>query len=52
MELIHAQQPIVSGLGYTVLKAAVEIPSVDDSGAIEALTAVAETYRTLGTGLY
>jgi hypothetical protein len=52
MEVIHAQQPIVSGLGYTVLKAAVEIPSVDDSGAIEALTALAETYRTLGTGLY
>jgi hypothetical protein len=52
MELIHERQPIVSGLGYTVLKAAVEIPSVDDSGAIEALTALAETYRTLGTGLY
>jgi hypothetical protein len=52
MELIQAQQPIVSGLGYTVLKAAVEIPSVDDSGAVEALTALAETYRTLGTGLY
>jgi hypothetical protein len=52
MELIHAQQPIISGLGYTVLKAALEIPSVDDSGAIEALSALAETYRTLGTGLY
>jgi hypothetical protein len=52
MDLIHERQPIISGLGYSVLKAAVEIPSVDDSGAIEALTALAETYRTLGTGLY
>ena len=52
MDLIHERQPVVSGLGYTMLKAAAEIPAVDDSGAIEALTALAETYRTLGTGLY
>ena len=51
-DLIHERQPIVSGLGYSVLKAAAEVPSVDDSGAIEALTVLAETYRTLGTGLY
>ena len=50
MDLIHEHQPLVSGLGYTMLKAAAEIPAVDDSSAIEALTALAETYRTLGTG--
>jgi hypothetical protein len=52
MDLIHEQQPLISGLGYTVLKAASEFPSVDDSTAVDALTALAETYRTLGTGLY
>jgi hypothetical protein len=52
MDLIRERQPIFSGLGYAVLKAAAAVPSVDDSGAIEALTALAETYRTLGTGLY
>jgi hypothetical protein len=52
MGLIHEQQPLISGLGYTVLKAATEDPSVDDSSAVEAFTALAETYRTLGTGLY
>lgn len=52
MDLIHEQQPVISGLGYTVLKAAFENPAVDDSSAIEALAALAETYRALGTGLY
>jgi hypothetical protein len=52
MDLIHELQPLVSGLGYTVLKAAAEVSSVDDSVAIDALNSLAETYRTLGTGLY
>lgn len=52
MDLIHERQPVLAGLGYTILKAALENPSVDDSGAIEALGALAETHRTLGTGLY
>jgi hypothetical protein len=52
MDLIREQQPLISGLGYTVLKASAEVPSVDDSGVVDALTALAETYRTLGTGLY
>ncbi len=51
MDLIHERQPLISGLGDTILKAAFENPAVDDSGAIEALGALAETYRTLGTGL-
>ena len=51
-DLIHERQPIVSGLAYSVLRAEAEVPSVDDSSAIEALAALAETYRTLGTGLY
>jgi len=52
MDLIREQQPLISGLGYTVLKASAEVPSVDDSGVVDALTALAETYRTIGTGLY
>ena len=52
MDLIHEHQPLISGLGYTILKTAAEIAAVDDWSAIEAITALAETYRTLGTGLY
>jgi hypothetical protein len=52
MDLIHERQPLISGLGYTILIAAAEYRAIDDSSAIEALTALAETYRTLGTGLY
>jgi hypothetical protein len=52
MDLIHEHQPLISGLGYTILKAAAGASDVDDSSAIEALAALAETYRTLGTGLY
>jgi hypothetical protein len=51
-DLIHERQPLISGLSYSVLKAAAEFPAIDDSSALEALKALAETYRTLSTGLY
>ncbi|MFZ0880525.1 MAG: hypothetical protein WA002_13575, partial [Candidatus Acidiferrales bacterium] len=51
-DLIHERRPLISGLAYTILKAAMETPALDDSGAIEALAALAEMFRTLGTGLY
>lgn len=51
-DFIHERQPLISGLGYAVLKAAAEMPAIDDASAMEALTALAETYRTLSGGLY
>ena len=51
-DLIHEFRPVVSGLAYAVLKAADENPSATDPDALAALQAIAETYRTLGSGLY
>ncbi len=51
-DLIHERRPVVSGLGYTILKFASGQPLLVDADAITALAAMAETYRTLGSGLY
>jgi hypothetical protein len=51
-DLIHERRAIVSGLAYHILKAAVENPGLADGDALTALGALAETYRTLGTGIY
>jgi hypothetical protein len=50
--LMHERRPLISALGFTILKTARDLPALDDSGVIDALAALAETYRTLGTGLY
>jgi hypothetical protein len=51
-DLIHERRPVVSGLAYAVLKFVAGHPSLMDTDAIAALKALAETYRTLGSGLY
>lgn len=51
-DLIHERRAVVSGLAYHVLKAATENPGITDADALAALGALAETYRTLGTGIY
>ena len=51
-DFIHQRREVVSGLGMAILKFAAENKSLDDSGAMDALGALAETYRTLGTGIY
>jgi hypothetical protein len=51
-DLIHEQRPVVSGLAYTILKFAATQPLVVDADALAALAALAETHRTLGSGLY
>jgi hypothetical protein len=51
-DLIHEHGPVVSGLGFAILKSAAETPSAVDSDALIALQALAETYRTLGSGIY
>jgi len=51
-DLIHEFRPVVSGIAYAVLKGAAESPSATDADALTGLQAIAETYRTLGSGLY
>jgi hypothetical protein len=51
-DLIHERRPMVSGLAFTILKFAAAQPSLVDTDAVAALAALAETYRTLGSGIY
>ncbi len=51
-DLIHEFRPVVSGLAYAVVQGAAENSSATDADALAALQAIAETYRTLGSGLF
>jgi hypothetical protein len=51
-DAIYARQPIVSGLGLTILKFAAAQPALADPDALSALHALADTYKTLTTGIY
>jgi hypothetical protein len=51
-DVIRARSEIVSGLGYAVLVYAREHPSMTDVEVFEAAHAMAETYRTLVSGIH
>lgn len=51
-DLIHEHRPVVSALGYAILKFAAAQPSLVDADALAALGALAETFRTLRSGIY
>jgi len=51
-DVVHEFRPIVSGLAFAILKSASENRSTVDADALTALHAMAETYRTLGSGIY
>jgi len=51
-DLIYEQQPLVAGLGHTLVKFADEQRALTDPDALAAITALAETYRTLVSGIY
>ena len=51
-DLIHEQRPLLSGLGFALLQFAATQKTLNDADALAALAALAETYRTLGSGLY
>ena len=51
-DLVHDRRMVVSGLAYHILKCAAENRGAADRDAIDALAALAETYRTLGSGIY
>jgi hypothetical protein len=52
VELVHERRTLISGLSYSTLQFAAANPSLHDADALTALHALAETYRTLGTGIY
>lgn len=51
-DFVHERRAAASGLGYSVIKFAAENRMLDDSETLAALGALAETYRTLNTGIY
>jgi hypothetical protein len=51
-DLIHTRQEVLSGIGYTVLTYAAEQRSLSDGNVLAATQAMAETYRTLISGIY
>jgi hypothetical protein len=51
-DLIRTRQAVLSGLGYTVLVYAAEQRSLADSDVFAALQSLAETRRTLLSGIY
>jgi len=51
-DFIYSRWPVVAGLGATLHRFQIEHRELHDSDAMTALEALAETYRTLGTGIY
>ena len=51
-DLIHTRQNVLSGLGYTVVVCAADQRSLADSDVFTAVQAMAETRRTLLSGIY
>jgi hypothetical protein len=52
VEFIYERWPVVSGLAATILSFQAQNKDLNDAAALAALEALAETYRTLGTGIY
>jgi hypothetical protein len=51
-DLIHTRQAVLSGLGYTVLIYAADQRTLHDADVFTAVQALAETRRTLLSGIY
>jgi hypothetical protein len=51
-DLIHTRQAALSGLGFTVVHYAAEQRSLSDADVFDAVRAMAETVRTLISGIY
>ncbi|MGH9745810.1 MAG: hypothetical protein ACRD59_06835 [Candidatus Acidiferrales bacterium] len=52
VEFVYERWPVVAGLGGTLHRFQLENKELNDVAALAALEALAETYRTLGTGIY
>jgi hypothetical protein len=51
-DIVHTQQQLMAALAFTVARFCASHPAATDSDALSALQALAETYRTLATGIY
>ena len=51
-DVIHARQHLLEGLAFAIAKFAAAQPAATDSDVLAALAALAETWKTLGTGIY
>ena len=51
-DLIHTHQQLLAALAFTIAKFCAEHPQATDTDALNAVQALAETYRTLRTGIY
>jgi hypothetical protein len=52
VDFVYEKWPVVAGLGGTIHRFHVENKELNDAAILAALEALAETYRTLGTGIY
>jgi hypothetical protein len=52
VDFVYEHWPVVAGIGGTILNLQREQRDLRDSDALAAIEALAETYRTLGTGIY
>jgi hypothetical protein len=52
VEFIYERWPVVSGIAATILNFQLQNKDLNDAAVLSALEALAETYRTLGTGIY
>lgn len=51
-DIVHTNQPILAGLAFAVAKFTSAQPATTDPDTLAAIQALAETYRTLSTGIY
>ena len=51
-EVIYTHQNLLSGLAFTAAKFSAAHPATSDSDVLAALEALAETYKTLGSGIF
>jgi hypothetical protein len=52
VDFVYERWPVVAGIGATVHRFQLEHKELHDADVLAALEALAETYRTLGTGIY
>lgn len=52
VDFVYEHWPLVGGIAATIINLQREHRDMRDSDALSALEALAETYRTLGTGIY
>ena len=51
-DVIHMQQNVLSGIAFTAATFSAEHPALTDADALAALQTLAETYKTLSSGIY